>query len=235
MKIPEYILFIDTETSGIPKHWSASAKRVDKWPYILQIAWAIYTRSGEKVVFRNFYNIDAGDVDIDHDAQLIHGITNQMLDDKGIKRKKALNLLAKDLKKYEPLMVGHFLELDKRMVEVGFVRAGIEHDLSDYPKFCTMRFSRNLSTHSTSSHFMRLNELYKYIFGSEMQWQHNAFYDVMATKECFFELVNQGAITEKTVREQQSYFRKTPLYLKILLATIVVVILFAAIIWAWDK
>jgi DNA polymerase III subunit epsilon len=207
MALPDYILFIDTETSGMPRKWTVSTSKTHKWPYILQIAWLIYTWKGEKIQSRNFY-INTGKIEIEKEAQNLHGITHELLEARGIKRKKVMRLLSKDIEKYQPLIVGHFLEFDKRMMEVGFTRAKVKQNFALLPKFCTMVFSKKLRTASFTPKFMRLNELHQFLFGSELSVQHNAFSDALATKDCFFELRDRGMLNENEIEHQQQYFKQ---------------------------
>ncbi len=206
MNTPEYYLFIDTETSGMPKRWSVSTQKVDQWPYILQIAWVIYAKTGEKVLFRNFY-INAGNIAIDEQSLQLHGITAQFIQEKGMKRRKVMQLLAKDLGRYQPLIVGHFLEFDRRMLEVGFTRAKVKQNFAHLPKFCTMVFSQNLRQASFTPKYMRLDELYFYLFNTALKNHHDAFHDALATKEIFFELLRRGVVTSKTIDQQQRNFK----------------------------
>jgi DNA polymerase III subunit epsilon len=203
----DYILFIDTETSDIPKQWYASTKNVDKWPYILQIAWTICNKQGEQVITRDFY-INPGNIEYGKESQRLHGITPDFLRENGIERETVMKILFEDISSYQPMIVGHFLDLDRKMMEVGFARANIEQNFKHLPKFCTMRNTRYPFDTRETPRFLRLNELYRSLFDREMTNQHNALADALATKECFFEQVNRGEITEKTIQRQQRYFRR---------------------------
>lgn len=201
----EYILFIDTETSDIPRQWGASTKEVEKWPYILQIAWTICTKEGTEIETRNFY-INPGNIFFNPDSQKLHKITSEFLTGKGVPREKVIKVLANDIETFRPMIVGHFLNLDWKMIEVSFNRAQIEQNFNNLPKFCTMINTQTPFERPNGQRFLRLNELYSSLFGKEMENQHNALADALATKECFFEQVNRGNITEKSIRQQQCYF-----------------------------
>lgn len=196
----DYILFIDTETSGVPDNWKEPTKNTQKWPYILQIAWSIYKKSGEAVLERDYY-IDAGEVEINKDSLAIHGITNDIIREKGISRAKVLKLLSDDLINYEPLVVGHFIEFDKKMLEVGFSRVGFNNSFGNLPRFCTMQYSSKIAAHF-GRNSLRLDELYRYLFNAEVKNYHNAKYDVKATSEVFFELLKRGNITDEEILKQ---------------------------------
>jgi len=200
----DYILFIDTETSDKPQYWKTPTEEVDHWPYILQIAWIICKKSGEKVLSQDFY-INPGEIKMGKDALKVHNITPEFLEKNGIKRKEVLQKLSDDLNQFNPLIVGHFLKFDIKMLEVGFHRAGIIQNLTNREKFCTMFFTRNFHL-GVNGRLLRLNELYKLIFKREFNNQHNAFYDAQATKDCFFNLLNKGQFTQKEFHKQLKYF-----------------------------
>ncbi len=228
-----YTLFIDTETSDKPKRWNAPTDKVENWPYILQIAWIVCTNEGEPVLTRNFY-IKHQDIEIDEDAIALHGITQEVLQEKGVERKMVLNTLASDIEIYQPLIVGHFLEFDKKMMEVGFTREEITRNFDQLPKFCTMQNSKQANDFFGGHRFLRLNELYESLFRKPMENHHNALSDAQATQACFFEMIRRGDIDKSTIRLQgkmngRRWELPIPLVIifsLILLATFVAVLLY---------
>jgi DNA polymerase III subunit epsilon len=198
----EYILFLDTETSDIPRQWNAPASMVQKWPYILQISWLIYTSDGVLVKSENHY-IRTGKIRINKHSQRLHGITNSMLEELGEERREVIGRLAADFIHYAPLVVGHFLEFDKKMLDVGFFRAGLENVLTSLKTFCTMRFSTSVQPSFTNKNGIRLSDLYANLFGDDQPQQHDALGDASATAKVFFELVNRGLIDGDVIEKQQ--------------------------------
>ncbi len=201
----EYILFIDTETSDKPRAWKSPTYQTDKWPYLLQVSWTLCRKDGECLFTRDFY-INPGEINIHEDSLQIHGITLDFLKENGIPRKKVLQHLTNDLQKYNPLVVGHFIQFDVKMLEVGFNRTQIAHNLSNLPKFCTMINTRNKLA-GADAPMMRLGPLYESLFRKELLNQHNAKVDALATKDCFFELVKRGKINDRVIDRQQRYFK----------------------------
>jgi len=219
----DYILFIDIETSDIPKRWNAPTAKVDKWPFILQIAWIVCEKSG-KVISTHDYYIRHKDIPMGEMASLLHGITLELLKQKGEERRIVLNKLASDIELYKPLIVGHFIEFDKRMLEVGFSREELKRNFDHLPKFCTMLVTRRSKDIFGGNSYMRLDEFYQSLFSKPMENQHNALYDAGATKDCFFELVRRGEITDQTIQKQkrnQSPKRELPMGLVILFAVVI--------------
>ena len=200
----EHILFIDTETSGVPGDWEK--RDADHWPYIVQVAWVICNRDGEELISRNFY-IKPADYEIEESSVKIHHITREIAMKHGVDRKKALGHLREDLEHYNPLVVGHFLTFDKSMLEVGFQRCGWQNVLEKYPLFCTMRASSGYMPWANRS-YPKLDELYHTLFKKKLTKTHDALHDARATSQCFFELAKRLDVDPNTIQEQQKYWKQ---------------------------
>ncbi|PTX21395.1 DNA polymerase-3 subunit epsilon [Pontibacter mucosus] len=198
----EFILFIDTETTGIPLDWEAPYSDNESWPYSVQIAWSVYNRQGQELKSENHY-IYEPELVISEASERIHGITKDFLLERGEPRRNVLLLLTQDLKQYKPLVVGHFMQLDYHMLGVGFHRADLPNPLPGLPNFCTMKASASFLLHQQQN-FLRLGELYERLFHKPLERQHDAIVDAKATAACFFKLLEQGDITEDTIRQQQA-------------------------------
>ncbi len=222
----DYILVIDTETSDKPRKWQASTQQVDKWPFILQIAWVVCNQKGDILVTRDYYINPKEDISINKDSFNLHKISKKVLQEKGLDRTTVLNLLKEDLEKYNPLIVGHFLRFDIKMLEVSFNRAGLLQNFSEKTKFCTMYYSRPPLPNSNQQ-FLRLDELYYSLFKNKIKNYHNALADTLATKACYFKLLNDGNITEHETKVQADYFnshKKAPFLRKLILPVILTLI-----------
>lgn len=200
----DFILFVDTETSGLPKNWDKPT--VEQWPYIVQVAWVIFNKEGEEVKRENHYIRDEK-ITIDPQSEKIHGITQDTLMARGEKRVKVLKKLSKDLKYYKPLLVGHLIEFDKQMLGLSLQRAGLRNDLNSYPSFCTMRSNAHYMRLSNQA-YPKLGELYQTLFGKPMEGQHDALSDCLGTATCFFELVLRNEVTDRVILQQQKEFAK---------------------------
>ncbi|GAC1369665.1 MAG: hypothetical protein NVS3B25_04180 [Hymenobacter sp.] len=196
----DYLLFVDTETSGIPRDWSQPYSSRKNWPHIAQLAWVVYTRDGQQVKAENHY-VQPSDYDIDPVSGSIHGLTLEFLRKNGRSRYTVMQRLHRDLLHYQPLVVAHFMQLDFHMIGVGFFRAGLKNPLELLPTFCTMRATGPLVRHS-SQRYLRLGELYQRLFDEPLQHEHDALADARAAARCFFELRRQGTITEDTIAQQ---------------------------------
>ena len=196
----EYLLFVDTETSGIPRDWSKPYSDQVNWPHIVQLAWVVHTRDGQLVKEENHY-IQPSDYDLSPASGEVHGLTVDFLREHGESRHSVMRRLHRDLLQYQPLVVAHFMQLDYHMIGVGFHRTGLKNPLDQLPTFCTMRATGPLVRYQ-AQRFLRLGELHQRLFHEPMGQEHDALADAQATARCFFELTRQGTITEETVAQQ---------------------------------
>ncbi|MEI6947271.1 3'-5' exonuclease [Paraflavisolibacter sp. H34] len=188
----DYLLFIDTETSGKPRRWNAPYSQKDNWPHALQISWLLYTREGVLVRQEDHY-ISDDDFTIAPSAFQVHGLTAAFLREKGRPRREVLARLAADLETFQPLVLGHFMAFDAHIAGAEFYRSGLADPLPGLPAFCTMQGTRHL-VRNPAAHFLRLGELYELLFQKPQRHPHNALADAQATAECFFELIKRGDI-----------------------------------------
>jgi DNA polymerase-3 subunit epsilon len=194
--VKDYLLFIDTEASGLPKKWNLPYSVPENWPHAVQVSWLIFTKTGEKIKEENHY-INNNDFDISPGALSVHGLTKQFLQQTGMPRRELLQLLTRDLQQYEPTVVGHFTELDYRVIGADYFREGLENPMEALSTFCIMKATQHLQQNPDSK-FLRLGNLYEILFKRPLLSQHNALVDATATAECFFELVKRKEICSFT-------------------------------------
>jgi DNA polymerase III subunit epsilon len=198
--VSDYYLVIDTEASGLPQQWSLPYSADDNWPHAVQVSWLLYGPQKQLIKKADYY-IRRKNIAIASSALAIHGITPEFLASNGAELGDVLDELAADINKYTPLIVGHFIRLDYYILSAEFYRLGKANPLAQSAVFCTMQTSMQLHW-NTMARQLHLNELYRLLFNREMQNPHNAFYDAEATAGCFFELLKEGEITERTLLEQ---------------------------------
>lgn len=196
----EYLLFVDTETSGIPHDWSQPYSALGSWPHIAQLAWVVYSRDGHEIKAENHYILPS-DYDVSPASVRVHGLTHAFLRQHGQPRHAVMQRLFDDLRRYQPLVVAHFMKLDFHMLGVGFHRAGLDNPLETLPTFCTM-LTTSRFVRAGRQGYLRLGELYERLFQAPLERQHDALVDAYATAHCFFELWRQGDITEKIIAAQ---------------------------------
>ncbi|MFZ4861414.1 exonuclease domain-containing protein [Sphingobacterium sp. Mn56C] len=202
----DYLLFLDTETSGIPLRWDRSYMDDSNWPHVLQLAWKLYDIDRREVKQFNAY-IYEPEVSIDATATQVHGITIDFLRTHGLRRKETLRNLAYIIKKYDPIIIGHFIELDTLVLSAEFYRSGLPNPFVGRALFCTMLNSKNYVV-NPSIKFLRLPQLYEFLFKTELTKHHEAAHDAWVTAQCFFELWDRQEITEETLDEQRLSFNR---------------------------
>lgn len=204
-----HLLFVDTETSGLPKDWGKPYSDRENWPHLVQVAWQVYTCDGTLIKTENFY-IRPSDYEMNPVSQRIHGISREFLEENGYGRYEVLEKLQRDLLHFKPLVVGYFMQLDFKMLSLGFYRAGLDNPLEELPTFCTMLATSHFVREARHRH-IRLGELYLRLFGQPLQNEHDALTDASATARCYFELWRNGDIDETTVQLQQEPKQPMPL------------------------
>lgn len=222
----DFFLVIDTETSGLPKKWDVAYDVEKNWPHILQIAWIIFDKDGKEIKTSNYYLKNTG-VKINKAAFNIHKITNEFLGLNGNDKKKILSKLAYDLDKYQPLIIGHFVELDFHMMNVAFFRLKIKCNLNELPLFCTMKASVPYIKNPSLKH-LKLNRFYKTLFHKTPVKLHDALADTKLTAEIFFHLLANGEVTDAIIKKQNEANKggkKIPLWIFFVLALLLISLL----------
>lgn len=202
----DYYLFIDTETSGLPKRWNKPYAREGNWPFIVQVSWIICTTTGIEILQKD-HLINEDDFTVSQASFKIHGFSDEYRKLNGKPRKVVMEDLAADLRKYQPMIIGHFTELDLHMIGADFFRSDVNNPAVDLPAFCTMKATAKLVKNPSAS-FLRLGQLYEILFKENLKNPHNALYDSIATARCFFELREKGIINDSIILAQQASLDK---------------------------
>lgn len=206
MRLKENILFIDTETSGMPARWDRPLTDGSNWPFTIQVAWIIFDNTGREIK-RNSKYIYEVDISIGLDSFKIHGITEDFIRANGSGRKEVLRKLAHDIKKYDPLIVAHFLELDLQVLSADYLRAQLSNPFIHQPVFCTMLKSKAYVL-NPSVGYLRLPQLYKHLFKEKPIEIHHAERDAELTASCFFEMQKRGEIAVADFEKQKAHLSK---------------------------
>jgi len=190
-----YYLFIDTETTGLPRNRYASYTDTTNWPRLVQIAWLYCDQDGKTLSSEEHIIKPEGFV-IPFDAQNLHGISNERAYSEG----KDLGLVLKRFSEainVSTHLVAHNLDFDFNVIGAEFVRKGINNRLTHLNRFCTMQGATEYCHIPGGAYEFKwpsLFELYYTLFNTTFQEKHNALYDVKICAECFFELKRRGVI-----------------------------------------
>lgn len=200
------LLFIDTETTGLPLRWDRPYSDTANWPQVIQLAWIIVDKEQQEIKRCNYY-IYESDISITTESLKIHGITLDFLKKNGQRRKDVLRRLAHDLKKFNPLIIGHFVELDIQVLAAAYVQSKLKNPFITSIFFCTMLKSAIYAIRRQSD-YLRLDQLYTHLFSSVAPELHNAIYDAEAAARCYLHMHNNNTITERDIVEQNEKFNK---------------------------
>jgi DNA polymerase-3 subunit epsilon len=196
----EFLLFVDTETTGLPSNWNKPYTAERNWPCVAQLAWLVYTKEGKLVKSENHYlRVPAGSMK--PRALAIHGLTPAFLEQHGEDRAAIMQRFYNDLLAYKPLVVGHYMRLDFHMIGAELHRTNLPNALAELSTLCTMQTSQRQAK-SVQRNFLRLGELHEQLFQEPMPTQHNAQTDAEATARCFFELRRLGDLNDTIIAAQ---------------------------------
>ncbi len=190
------LLFVDTETTGLPKY--SATNDMEKWPRVVQLAWSLYDIDGNPESVNSFI-IYPTDFTIPQDTAKIHGITTERAKKEGISLHKVLPHFNADVEKATTI-IAHNLDFDLPSVHTEFMRCKLKTNLHKKQKFCTMKtpkiisFCKLPSLSGRGYKWPTLMQLHLQLFGTEFSDSHNASADVEACARCYFELRRRGII-----------------------------------------
>jgi DNA polymerase III subunit epsilon len=201
-------IFIDTETTGLPRRRNAPYTDVSNWPRLVQIAWVIVDQLGQETSAVERIIRPEGFV-IPDEAANIHGITTEKARRDGILLVETLVEFSAALE-LATTVVAHNVDYDRPVIEAEFVRAGMKCSLGNKKLICTKDSSTAYCALPSRYGYKwpTLDELHRKLFNSPMGVAHNALVDVRACMKCFFELEERGVISEeifgRSVAEQSN-------------------------------
>lgn len=189
-------LFFDTETTGLPQNYNAPIEDLNNWPRLVQLAWLIYDRGGEKTGQGNFI-IRPEDFMIPEQSSRVHGITTERALTEGVDLKETLLNFADAIRESQ-IVIAHNMSFDEKIIGAEFLRKKILHDLFNTIRVCTKEEATDYCQLPGNYGYKwpRLDELHIKLFGKNFDDAHDALADVEACARCFFELCKRGVIRE---------------------------------------
>ncbi len=203
-----YLIF-DTETTGLPRSWSAPITDTDNWPRCIQIAWQLHDELGNLIEHQD-YLVKPEGFNIPYDAERIHGISTELAMEQGISLQEVLEKFNIALSKTK-YIVGQNVGFDVNIMGCEFHRGGISSDLSKLPVLdtCTETTAELLKLPGGRGGRYKLptlTELHQYLFGEPFAEAHNATADVEATTRCFLELIKREIFTKEELDVPTDYY-----------------------------
>jgi len=190
---PDY-LFFDTETTGLPRSWTAPVTDLSNWPRLVQLAYIAYDKNGNRLSGVSTLVRPVG-FTISAESARIHGITHDraLKEGRGLKEVLREFTAAVDQAKY---LVAHNMSFDEKIVGAELLRCKLPGIPPSKVKMCTMQSTTDFCAipGPRGNKWPKLTELHAKLFRTGFEDAHNAASDVSATAKCFWELKRLGII-----------------------------------------
>ena len=189
------LLFFDTETTGLPRNWKAPVTDVNNWPRLVQLAFLLYDREGNRISEKCFI-IKPDGYKIPADAVRIHGITTEKATCEGKELKSVLQEFS-DVADRSNYLVAHNISFDEKIVGAELLRNRMADCILAKKKICTMQSTTNFCKIQGPYGYKwpSLQELHYKLFRETFIEAHDALIDINATARCFWELKRLGKIS----------------------------------------
>lgn len=187
-------LFFDTETTGLPRNWKAPVTDLNNWPRMIQVAWILCDKSGNRIESKDFI-IKPENFQIPRDASRVHGISTERAINEGEDLVTVLNEF-NDLINRSDFIVAHNISFDEKIVGAELLRKRVQSDFNRKRKLCTMQTATNYCRIPGTYGYKwpKLSELHIKLFGVDFDEAHDASVDINATEKCFWEMRKLGLI-----------------------------------------
>lgn len=182
----------------MPFNEDLSVERSDNWPRLVQIGWLIADEEGT-VLNKKSAIIYPDGYSIPESATKVHHITTERARIEGKQLATILREFMQDFEQTDHL-VAHNIKFDQHVIGAELYRLNMQYQsFMDKNGICTMLSSINYCQLPNQNGYAdykwpKLEELYRKLFNRDFADAHDALSDVMATKECFFELKRRGII-----------------------------------------
>lgn len=192
------LLFLDTETTGLPITRHASIYRLSNWPRLVEIAWIECYENGTVAAEYNSI-IKPKSFEIPISASAIHGITTERATKEGVPIDPVLKGFHNSLLR-SSFLIGHNIDFDAKVILAEYIRAGFIWSHFQFlwkKQICTMKSSKNFCRIRTGRGYYKypkLSELHTKLFGKPSDEKHSALEDTRTCMKCYFELKRRGKI-----------------------------------------
>ena len=194
------LLIFDTETSGLPEERNQSIYSIQKWPYIIQLAYIVFDTSSNETIEHYESLVQLNTIQISKESMAIHNITNEMCMNHGNPILEVLTRFNRVLSSAD-MIIGHNIDFDINMISVECIRNNLPFNFTRNKeqrpilKYCTMIKGKTITNIETTTQsgkkyikYPKLIELYKHYFNEELTGLHNALIDVFACFRCYYKM-----------------------------------------------
>ena len=198
------VLFLDTETTGIPDRAAKWDTDFEQYPHVVQIAWMHGCKVENHIIRPDGWEIP-------DDAKQVHGITTEYAMEHGEPFAAVVDMLIQDCHE-AGLICGHNIHFDTGIIKANILRElgreyydanDVESALFKGKRIDTMRSTMkwvNARFHFGRLKFPNLGELYDRCFPGETFEAHDALEDCKAVARCLPVIVDAGLV-ELAVKE----------------------------------
>ena len=185
-------LFLDTETTGIPRDYKAPASDLGNWPRLVQIAWLLVDAHQNEISSAEFIIRPEG-FEIPAEAARIHGITTEQALRDGVRLRSALNSISENIL-VSSVLLAHNMQFDEKILGSELLRAGMGNVVESKERRCTMKSATNYCRLPGRYGYKwpTLQELHMTLFSESFDGAHQALADVRACARSYFELKRLG-------------------------------------------
>lgn len=178
----------DLETTGLPTGLSWNKfpdyKQLDKYASsrIVSISWIVSCK--HRAYKQAYFIVKPEGFIVSEESTKIHGISYEQAVREGIPLAHVLEML-KDALSLCTSLVAHNIAFDSNVLKSELYRHG-EHELveklNSMHEICTMKKGKEVMKSKKNP---KLGELYKHLYGEDMENAHNAQYDTLYCYKCF--------------------------------------------------
>ena len=197
------LLFLDTETNGLPANRYASYTDIQIWPQILQISWQILDSESWELLKEEDYFLKLKEPWC-QDAERVHQIPESIVQRFGREQAEVLGLLHRDIQESDAI-IAHNLFFDRNAILCEYQRLWLQGSYPVKPtevwnlqksQLCTMVLTKRYCgirfADGSDYKFPKLAELFAKLFGTEYDISgaslHNSKHDVSCLVMCYKEL-----------------------------------------------
>lgn len=189
-------LFFDTETTGLPRNYSAPTTDLENWAAARLVQLGYILEDDRKgVISKGNFVVRPEGFEIPEAASNVHGITTDVARSIGLECKKVVYAFLGQAR-IADVLVGHNVDYDTHVVGSELVRQWGKDYIQGMRTIDTMKSSVNYCQIPSARGYKwpKLIELHNKLFGCDFEDAHDAFADISATRKCFWELKRLGII-----------------------------------------
>jgi DNA polymerase III epsilon subunit-like protein len=179
-----YLIF-DLETTGLPYKRKEKINKISNWPRIVSIAWIVLDNEYKYIDDRTFIVKQTSPIPVE--SIRIHKITDDIAERDGKTELYVLEEFIRNIEKCD-YIISHNLEFDLPIIEAAFIRNGMQHQLRNKKKICTMLKASKIFKPYTDK--IKLSDmyascLYNTYTQANLKTQHDALLDAKISAKSF--------------------------------------------------